>query len=273
MIRQPYLLAFGAAMFVSGCDQASLMKKAIPADEEAAARNYVELLVNKDFEKIERDTDPKLVDAGTSGTLARMAAFFPVGETPKSVKVIGAYTNYEPTSSRTQITLEYEFQHNWVLTDITRETRDGTATILGFHVYAIADSVEHQNRFTLAGKGAAHYSFLILALALITFDLYVLVLCVRSQGVKRKWLWIIFVLFGFGRVYLNWTNGAVDTMLISIQAPVVMATRPLYGAWTITLTVPLGAILFLRSRKRNAPESKLTGSSHVSEPTLANPQP
>ena len=38
--------------------------------------------------------------------------------------------------------------------------------------------------------------------------LYALVLCIRTRNVKSKWLWILFILVGFGAVQANWTTGA-----------------------------------------------------------------
>jgi hypothetical protein len=56
--------------------------------DESAARNYVDLLRQKQFDRIEKDMDPSLDDGAIPDMLANRAAMFPVQQ-PVSIKVIG----------------------------------------------------------------------------------------------------------------------------------------------------------------------------------------
>ena len=61
-----------------------------------------------------------------------------------------------------------------------------------------------------------------------------------------KWLWIIFILVGFCVLSLNWSTGEVAIQIVTIRVPVVTPGRAgPYAPWTLTVSVPLGAIVFL----------------------------
>jgi hypothetical protein len=56
-MRFIYLVAIAFCAFLVGCDQATLMKKFIPPEEESIAKGYVELLQQGKFDQIEHDLD------------------------------------------------------------------------------------------------------------------------------------------------------------------------------------------------------------------------
>jgi hypothetical protein len=259
-------------VFLAGCNDAVLMKAFTPPEKEAAAKHYVDLLVHKDFDPIVHDLDPGLVDPSTPQTLAKMASFFP-NESPTSIKVVGAHTFNVPGSSRVEIDLEYEFQHNWVLASVTTQTTEDGSKIISFHVNPMSSSLEERNRFTLRGKGRIQYFALLAAVLIQLFSLCVLVVCARTKNVPRKWLWIIFILFGFNKFWVNWATGEYGTMLVSFQVPCVMATRPLYGAWILSITIPWGAIFFMYWRGRHAAreESPATAPLIAAQPPTEPP--
>ncbi len=77
-----------------------------------------------------------------------------------------------------------------------------------------------------------------------------------------KWLWMLFVLVGVGKLAVNWGTGEWTYQLLAIQIPCFTMTRPLYGTWTIGAYLPVGAILFLNHR------SKMKLSREVTEPPV-----
>lgn len=249
-MRSKCLIGIAFCTFVGGCDQATLMKKWIPPESEQSARSYVDLLRQGKFDQIAHDLDPSVTDA-VPNSFAKMAAMLPA-EAPQSVKVVGAHTFRGREYSTTSITLEYEFPSKWLLVDVTTKKMGGVATLLGFHVALLSDSLENRNRFTLSGKGAVQYSVLALALCSLGFSLYVLVLCFRTKGVRRKWLWVPFILVGAEKLAVNWTTGQLTFGILALQIPCATASHPLYGPWTVGVFLPVGAILFL-NRQRKMP--------------------
>ena len=249
MIRFLYLFGIVFCTFLIGCDQATLMRKFTPPEDATVARDYVDLLIQGKFEQIENGLDPSIVDSGIRGTLAKMSAMFPT-ERAKSIKVVGANIFHGAEYSETNITLEYEFPSKWLLASVVIRKKGVSPTITGLHVEPLSDSLEHINSFTLKDKSVLQYLVLLMAIVLPLFTIYVLVLCVRTRPLKRKWLWIIFVLVGLVQFSVNWTTGEWHVTPLAFRIPCGFAGHPLYGPWTVAAYLPLGAILFLRERKK-----------------------
>lgn len=253
------LIAVACCVVLAGCSQAALMKHFTPPEDEAIARQYFDQLRQRKFDQIEHDLDPSLVDSSITSTLAQMAAMLPA-ESPKSAKVVGAHVFHGPEFSRTNITLEYEFPSKWLLVDITTQKKADAFTIVGFHVTPISDSLENLNKFALIGKGGRQYFVLILAILATLFSLYALVSCLRTKNVKRRWLWAIFILAGVGKLAVNWTTGAWGFQSLSIQIPCGNAFAQLYGPWTVAVSFPLGALVFLVRREKGGSNLAPTGA-------------
>ena len=90
---------------------------------------------------------------------------------------------------------------------------------------------------------------LALAVAAPLFSLYALVLCVRTRLRGKKWLWIVAILLGVGALSVNWTTGQWNFQPAYVQLLSASATASPYGPWVISVSVPLGAILFVLRRK------------------------
>ncbi|MGO8755048.1 MAG: hypothetical protein ACLQHK_07445 [Gallionellaceae bacterium] len=255
-MRSIYLLGVLLVLLAfSGCDQKSMMAKMTPPEDEGIAKNYINLLRDNKFDMIEKDFDPSIKEPNIRETLVNMAALIPAQQ-PISVKVVGAQVNNFSTngqnSSNTNITFEYQFPEKWLLINLATQKKSGVLSIIGFRVTPITDSVENLNRFTLHGKTPLHYAILTLAILIPLFVLYALVQCIRTKMEKRKWLWIIFIVLGVGQFAVNWTTGRWTLNLLQLQLLGAGVFAPLYGAWTVSVSLPLGAIIFLFWRKKYA---------------------
>lgn len=256
VMRFIYLVAIPFCVLLVGCDQAALMKRFTPPEEESIAKGYVELLQQGKFDQIEHDLDSSLRDSNVRDTLSKMAALLPA-ENTKSVKVVGAHIYHNQQSSTVDITFEYRFPSKWVLVNVTTLKNGDVRTLVGFHVTPIADSLENLNKFTLSGKSSLQYLTLICDVGSLLFTLYVFALCIRSKGLKARWLWLIIVLVGFGKFAVNWGTGEWTYQLFAVQIPCFSMSHPLYGPWTVAAYVPLGAIVFLYRRRK----TKIAGES------------
>ena len=250
-MKRPILVSMGlVGLFpggFSGCDQATLMKKMTLEEAEAMTRRYTDDLRQNRFDRIEQDMDPGLKDSNMRGTLESMAAMFPAQE-PVSTKLVG-FRSFFGRVKRTEVTLEYEFPQKWLLAEVITQKSAGVTTIVGFHVMPITDSLENLNRFTLVGKGATQYAILSLAVVTSLFSLSVFILCTKTRIGKKKWLWLIFILLGIGKLVVNWTTGQVFFSELAIQLPAGGANAQFYGPWQVYASIPLGAIIFLIRRK------------------------
>jgi hypothetical protein len=228
-----------------------LIEELAPKAELAAANHYIDLLRQGQLFDIEADIDPSIRTEHIYGALARMAAAVPAGS-PVSRKLVGSNTVVSPGATTANFTFEYEFPGRWLLINIAIQEKGGRHTILGFRVSRIQDSVEHMNRFTLAGKGPGYYLVLGLVLAAPLLSIFSLIACIRTKVRRLKWLWILFILFGFGIYSLNWTTGQTSYGILSFQLLSASAFRQLFGPWTLSVSLPVGAIVFLVVRGRLA---------------------
>jgi hypothetical protein len=256
-------------LLLSGCNQNNLnnlIKKIATPEDEAMATNCVTLLQQNKFDQIEKVLDPSIKTPTTRDTLARMAEMIPVQE-PKSIKILGVDKYYAASNSSNyeiDFTFEYQFPSpsRWVLINITTQRKDGNLTIITLNVRPLKDSLENLNKFTLTGKNLFQDTIFAFAVLIPLFTLYALVLCIRTKMKKRKWLWIIFIILGLGQFTVNWTTGQWHFSPLSFTLFGVTAAAPLYMTWFISISLPLGAIVFLIRRK------KIIASTESAYPTL-----
>lgn len=253
---------------LTGCDDASLYDKVLNElaskykNEVDFSKHCLIMLQGHDFSLIESNTDPHLKDEKLRPNLEKLSALFPVGQ-PIAVKLIGLnrndYSNGKETGAMTAVSFEYEFPDKWLEADMTLQNQAGNTTIAGIHILPLPDSLENINKFTLRGKGITHYIVLIVALIVPTFIVLVLIACIRTPLQKRKWLWILFILFGFLTIQLNWTTGSVNINPLCFQllGAGFVSSCP-YSPWIMSVSIPLGAIVFLvRRRKLITKESQI----------------
>jgi len=241
----------------AGCMQSSYDSFA-PKEDVAVAKGYIDDLRAGRVGEIEALADPTIQSPDLHATLLKIASVFPAGE-PKSIKIVGVNLGKTPYSTSDNLSFEYEYANEWVLTNVAVQKKDGKSTIFGIGAYPLSDSLEHANRFTFSGKGITAYLFLVLAVLVPLFIIGVLVLCIRTKDLRRKWLWVIFILLGIGGFTLNWTTGQVTWQLLHFQVVGAGFFTVLYGPVTITVAAPVGAVWFLIKWLRR-PLSPVTAS-------------
>ena len=233
-----------ALVSLTGCSQEDLIQKFSSPEDQVTAKSYIDRLRARNFDEIEKVLDPSIRTTDIRDRLVKMADLVPNQE-PTSVKVVGAHSFSAPDTKTVNTTFEYNFRGKWLLANVAVQERQGTKTIVGFNINPMPQSLEAQNRFTLAGKNAIQYSVLTAAIAATLVTLYSLVICAKTKFPKRKWLWMLFILVGFGKLAVNWTTGEWGIAPLSVQLFSAAAMAPLYGPWTIAVSLPLGAIVFL----------------------------
>jgi hypothetical protein len=254
-IRQ--FIALLPVLFMLGCNQKSqqqMLEKFSTPEDQAVAKAYISDLQARKLDVIENDIDSSIKSPDTHAMLVHMAGFLP-GGSPTSIKLIGAQRIYNPAGIVTNTTFEYQWNNKWIICNVAVQKL--TKTIVGINVYLRKESLEQQNRFTLTGKSPAQYAILAGAVLAFSLTLYALWACIRTKGLARKWLWIIFIVFGFGLLSTNWSTGAVGYQLIYVTLFSAGAFAPYYGPWTIAMSVPVGAVAFLWRRWRLSSGAKV----------------
>jgi hypothetical protein len=248
------LLPVFALIVLVACNQEELLQKFSSPEDQAEAKGYIDRLRARQLEEIEKALDPSIRGANIRDTLTRMADLIPNQE-PTSIKLVGAHKFQDSTATTVNTTFEYNFGDKWLLVNVAVRQSNGGRTVIGFNVKPMTQSLESQNRFSLAGKSAPHYVVLAAALAAALITLYALVACIQTKPLKRKWLWVIFIVVGFGKLAVNWTTGEWGVAPLSVQVFSASVFVAPYGPWTIAVSVPVGAIIFLGRSLMARPES------------------
>jgi hypothetical protein len=245
-----FLTVIVVSFLVASCSQEDWIHKIAPPEQEEIARHYIAQLRKRDFVDIEKAMDPSIAAQLSGGTLEKMAALIPPGQ-PTSVKLVGANKFYSAQAGTTlNLSYEFQFADKFMLINVARKMKDGAETIVGFRVQPLAASLEAMNHFSLANKSAIQYGVLAVAVAAVIFTLYALILCIRTKIERRKWLWILFILFGFGKVMVNWTTGKWGFTILAAQLFSANAAAAYFGPWIISVSLPVGAAMFLSRRKQ-----------------------
>ena len=244
------LLMVSAAVALTACDQHAMMEKFASPEEQATARHYIDQLRHHNFVEIEKSADASISGPALDSTLDKMAALIP-SDAPIAVTLVGAH-RFSSTAEGdvVNLTFEYRFPQAYVIASLATKSKNGQFSIVGFHVYPETESLESQNRFKWCGKSALHYAVLTYGIAVALLSLAVLIICVRTKMPRRKWLWILFILFGFGQFSINWTTGQWAIQLLTVQLLSVGSHAEFFGPWIISVSLPIGAVLFLVLRRR-----------------------
>ncbi|MGD8786938.1 MAG: hypothetical protein PVJ60_05900 [Phycisphaerales bacterium] len=233
-----------------GCNFKEQLKKQfgkiVPKETDKFARTYIDILRKGDIEQAEKLLDSRIANSKTRSELQKCFNYLNQGE-PISTEVISVTILRKKGERRTNLKYQLQFKETWLLTSVTVADIDGKQQILGFHVNTIPRSLEEINAFTLSGKSFRHYIILLIAIGIPIFIICMIVLCVRTK-MKRKWLWIIFMLLGFGRLSFNWTSGQMGYQPLFIQLIPTSAFKGLYAPLFIYISVPVGALLFILKR-------------------------
>ena len=159
-------------------------------------------------------------------------------------------TSAEGTTRKTNLSYQIHFPGSWAAGNVVVGHAGRIPTVLGSHFQPVPDSLETLSRFNFSGKYVAHYLFFAGCIAVPSLILITLGVCIRSR-IRRKWLWIIFILVGFGRIKLNWVTGQIAVQYVTVVLFGASAIRPgPYAPWTLGFAIPVGAISFLALRRR-----------------------
>lgn len=243
---------------INACvDQKATLQKFLPKDDDAFARRFIDLLRVSRYGEAESLLDTATRNQLKAGDLDRLHGIVDHGE-PIAFETIGwNFVFFKPwNSSKTtrtvNLTYQLQFPDAWVLAEVVLISAGEGTRVSGVHFQPLPDSLEILNRFTFNGKGALHYVFFAACILIPLFMLFTAAICMRSR-VRRRWLWIIFILIGLVQFQFNWSTEALNVQPIAVSLLGAGYWRQgLYAPWILKFAIPIGAIVFwiLRSRLR-----------------------
>lgn len=175
---------------------------------------------------------------------------FPSGE-PASTRLVGFYRHVSALhGSNTLLTYEYDYGSSLVLASIGFTKKgDGPYAVYHLQMFPDAQAMKQHFAFSLKDKSLVHYIILALAVCLPIVCVGAFVVCLRTPILRRKWLWALGTLVGIGGVQLDWSSGIAYFHPLSFYLFGAAARGIEYTPWMITVSMPVGAILFFVRRQ------------------------
>lgn len=251
------------ALGLAGCDQDKSIEASAPKDELEFSRRHLSLYPERNFPEIERQMDPTLHDdPELRAKLTAMADLFP-REPLNAARLVSfsiseqqslAFVSDDPPAAdddvwQARFVFEYQYAQSLVLATVVVQRRPQGLTVVGAHVQPISEELQRYNAFTFEGKGTLHYLFLALAVAVPILIVVAFVQCLRTPLRRWKWLWLVLIPFGFVAFSFNWSTGDIGVQFFNVQILgagfLQMSYEPLY----LTVSIPIGALIFLARRK------------------------
>lgn len=252
------LVCFGLISGFSLLNFQDFFKRIVPKEADDFAREYIEILRQRNFEQAKELLNPEIVTPEIDSQLQTVVSFLDQKELV-SVEIVDFETGKfwpwswkeEKPYKRVSLSYQLQFEDKYVLVDVIVDKISGKQLIFGFHLTPLPKPIQEINAFTFSGKSPIHYLLFLVAIIVVIFTLYVLILCIRTPGIKRKWLWCIFTLLGVGTLNLNWITGSIEfTPLSFLFFSIGFARWGLYGPWILSVAFPLGALIFLLKRRK-----------------------
>ncbi len=229
-VLKSIVIAFGCALALASCASFSRM-------EIDFAKHFV-MLTADNFNEIRKQLDPeRWLVLSAQPAIQKMAGMVPaakfdsVGVTWTST--MNATVQTGETAS-TEVVLFYHYSKGNDLRAIVviHGTPAGLrATTVNFA--PLPHGLIDENSFSLWGKPFLNYVALFFAAIVILLIIDALIQLARSPRIRRRWLWTIFILFGFFQISLNWTTGGTGINFLMLQFLGVGMTRsePWHSPW------------------------------------------
>lgn len=258
------VIFFLALNFLCACNRSRHLEKQ-SQQGIALAEMYFKMLRDGRYDEIENTVDPSIRTADFRAGFDALAATIP-REEPLSAKPILGQSKCQDGVCDTHVIIEYKYRDELLLFNVVLHDTGTRTSIEGMSCRVIPGSIIARNEFRFSGKGVGQYTILALAILFPLFSLSVLVICIRTTPGNQKWLWIPFILIGFSQLGVNWTTGQFDFKPIAIQLLSASASAEQYEPWRISISLPVGALLFVaahNSRDRKRPSKGTEASKSV----------
>ena len=180
---------------------------------------------------------------------------------PVNKKVTNARSTYSTLEKAEREYLQYEYEYNefWLYLDFNLIPKDNSFSVHTFIARPHQQSLRKLHGINFLEKGFIHYLFTGLSIAIVFFMLISLIFAIKTP-LTKKWLWIIYILFAFGSIQLNWTTGELGFSLVSIKLlGAGFSQGGIVSPWIMSFGIPVGAIHFWVKRIKLNKQDNETG--------------
>ena len=221
------------------------------------ADDYINALMTENFETLSGLLTPAIKENLSPEDLAVIQNYVPAGKAA-AVETIGFRTNTLKTTqkseTRYQVVNQYAYPGDaWLIVTMTLLERDGAPLLIeSFNVQRTEEDLRDVHKVELSlDTPIINVLMMVMAIVITALILYTLFLCYRTPGVRRKWLWFLFIAAGIFVLELDWTRAAIGFQPLSIQfLGSGYARLNEFSPLIIKTSLPLGAMIFLWKRRR-----------------------
>ena len=253
----------------AACGEDDAIRRFTPADADARARAYLGLFIAGHVDSATAHLLPSLQGADADQQLARIRDVFD-GQPTDSMHAIGAQTNNFNGIRHVNMTYELHSARGWMVANVATVDSAGGWFVEGVSASPIDRPLEEQNRFSLRGKTAFHYLWLLLTILAPVLSFGTAVWIASRRAMPRRWRWVFASVLGLGMFRLNWTTGETAIRVAHIQLGSAGIMRAGAAApWILSFALPLGAIAaLLRYRRWSTSRSVVGVEDAAMQPTI-----
>jgi hypothetical protein len=179
---------------------------------------------------------------------------------PKSSRLITWTKRVGTDGDAMSAVREFTYADRVVRTETTLGRAKDGWQLDAFYVSALPIAKVNANKLSLAGRPPAFIAFVVAAAILPLFVLATALAALFQNPLKRRWLWLIFILAGITTFRMNGATGDITFQPLSLQlfSGSAFWSGSAFEPWVFGLSVPLGAVLFWLRRFLPTPANKVT---------------
>jgi hypothetical protein len=184
----------------------------------------------------------------TAALLVRLRSLIPPTP-PRSATPVAATVATTPGGRIEALVVEYDFADRTIRFTSTLTEPKGTQgwKLHSFSALEASHKELAPNTLSLENRSPAQLGFFALAITSPLLMLAALVKVLRTPGLQNRWLWAAFAFVGLFSFKMNWANGVVLVNWMALQILGFWTTKgpSRFDPWTLSATVPIGALLIL----------------------------
>jgi hypothetical protein len=233
------------ATMLAGCGSPSL-ERFTPPEVDKRSREYLALFAAGQVDSASAKLVAPLRTADAAAELRKIAEVLR-NTRFDSVWVIGANTNTVNGVRHVNLTYEFRSGSGLFLANVASVDSAGTWFVEGVSARTIAEPLELAVQFTLKGKSALHYLWLLMIALCAATSIGSATFIASRRQMPKRWRWVLLSLVGIVAFHLNWTTGAFNIGLLQVQlAAAGFARAGTAAPWILSFAIPAGAFIALR---------------------------